>query len=135
MLQLIDTSVWIDLLRISTPRPLKQAAAEWILQRQARLAEPVAFELLRYATDSEASEFESFYATVPLLATPPDIWLKAGGLGRACRRQSNLVKALDLLIATVALHHNAEVVTFDTDYEKIAKASGLRVHLLKRKVV
>jgi predicted nucleic acid-binding protein len=135
MLQLIDTSVWIDLLRVSTPRPLKQAAAEWILQRQARLAEPVAFELLRYATDSEASEFESFCRTVPMLETPPDIWVKAGNLGRACRRQSNLVKALDLLIAGIALHHNAEVITFDVDYEKIAKASGLKMRLLKRQIV
>src|SRR5688500_6946001 len=108
MLQLIDTSVWIDLVRPSTPRPLKETAAKLILQRESRLAEPIAFELLRYASDSEAREFEVYRATMPMLATPADIWLRAGDLGRACRKQSNLIKALDLLIAAVALHHNVE---------------------------
>ena len=132
MVELIDTSVWIDLLRTATPKPLKEAAVEWIMQKEARLAEPVAFELLRYASDAEARAFEVRAATVPMLSTPADVWLRAGDLGRACRRQSNLVKAIDLLIAAVALHHDGMVVTYDTDYEKIAKASGLKVRLLKR---
>jgi predicted nucleic acid-binding protein len=134
-MRLVDTSVWVDLLRVSTPRPLKEFAGAWILQRETRLSEPVAFELTRYASDSEAIEFERYLQTVPVLETPGDIWRNASELGRACRRQSNLVKALDLLIAAVALHHAVEVVTFDNDYEKIARVSPLKVRLLKRLVV
>jgi predicted nucleic acid-binding protein len=37
-----------------------------------------------------------------------------------------------LLIAVVALHHDAEVVTFDDDFQKIAGVSNLQVKLLKR---
>jgi predicted nucleic acid-binding protein len=135
MLQLIDTSVWVDLVRPATPRPLKEAAAKWIMQKDARLADPVAFELLRYASDAEARGFEVHSTTVPMLATPSDIWVKAAELGLACRRQANLVKGLDLLIAAVALHHDVAVVTYDTDYEKIAKASGLKVELLNRHII
>ncbi len=40
--------------------------------------------------------------------------------------------ALDLLIATVAIHHDAELITFDQDFQKIARACGLRVKLLQR---
>jgi predicted nucleic acid-binding protein len=132
MAQIIDTSLWIDLLRASTPKPLKEFAGERVIQRETRLVEPIAFELLRYASDSEVGEFESYMQTVPILETPSDIWRKASELGRACRRQSNLVKALDLLIAAVALHHDVEVVTFDSDYVRISRASALKVRLLKR---
>jgi predicted nucleic acid-binding protein len=37
-----------------------------------------------------------------------------------------------LLIATIALHHDAEVVTFDDDFQKIASVSKLQVKFLKR---
>jgi len=54
-------------------------------------------------------------------------------VGSQARRQKNItVPSLDLLIATVALHHGAEVVTFDDDFQKIAGVSKLRVKLLKR---
>jgi predicted nucleic acid-binding protein len=39
---------------------------------------------------------------------------------------------MDLLIAAVAIHHGAELVTFDTDFRAIARMSTLRVKLLKR---
>ena len=135
MAHLVDTSVWVDLLRSATPPTLKRFAGGWIEQKETRLAEPVVFELMRYASDSEAREFQVYFATVPMLETPVDIWRTAADLGRACRRQSNLIKALDLLIAAVALHHDVEVVTFDSDYQKIAKAAPLKVHLLKRLVI
>ena len=34
---------------------------------------------------------------------------------------------LDLLIAAVALHHNAEPVSFNADFEAIALVSALRI--------
>jgi predicted nucleic acid-binding protein len=42
------------------------------------------------------------------------------------------VGSLDLLIASTALHHDAELVTFDDDFEQIASASSLRVKRLHR---
>jgi len=43
-------------------------------------------------------------------------------------------RALDLLIATVAVHHDAELITFDADFEQIATVSTLRVTRLARPV-
>jgi predicted nucleic acid-binding protein len=37
-----------------------------------------------------------------------------------------------LLIATIALYHGAEVVTFDDDSQKIASVSRLQLKVLKR---
>jgi predicted nucleic acid-binding protein len=65
-------------------------------------------------------------------ATPPTLWTQAAELGQACRQKNITVNSLDLLIATIALCHGAEVVTFDDDFPKIATVSKLQVKLLKR---
>jgi predicted nucleic acid-binding protein len=132
MATLIDTSLWIDFMRTRSPKPLKRFIAPYILHPDAHLAEPITFELLRHATAAEAKQLSQQFATLPLLATPPLLWTEAAALGQACRRKSITVGSLDLLIAAIALHHGAEVVTFDGDYQKIASISHLQVKLLQR---
>jgi predicted nucleic acid-binding protein len=51
-----------------------------------------------------------------MLATPPLLWSQAAELGQACRQKNITVHSLDLLIATIAIHHGAEVVSFDDDF-------------------
>jgi len=60
------------------------------------------------------------------------LWSKGVEIGRACRRKGFTVGSLDLLIAVVAIHHNAEIITFDDDFEQIATVSSLIVTRLKR---
>jgi hypothetical protein len=134
MAKLIDTSLWIDFLRIRSPQNLKQLVAPFVLDPDAHLAEPVTFEVLRYASSAEAAQIGRRFQTMPLLPTPPDLWIKAALLGQACRRKGATVIALDLLIAAVAIHHGAEVVTFDNDFQHIARVSSLQVRLLQRPV-
>jgi predicted nucleic acid-binding protein len=129
---LIDTSLWVDFTRTRSPRTLKRFIAPFILDPDAHLAEPITFEILRHATAAEAKQLTQQFQTLPLLATPPLLWTLAAELGQACRRKNITVNSLDLLIATVALHHGAEVVTFDDDFQKIAGVSNLQVKILKR---
>ena len=68
------------------------------------------------------------------LTTPPLLWRDAARLGQQCRDQGINAGSLDLLIASMAIHHEAELITFDRDYVAIARASGLRVVLLSRDV-
>ena len=129
---LIDTSLWIDFTRTRSPRALKRFIAPFILDPDAHLAEPITFEILRHATPAEARQLTQQFQTLPLLATPPLLWPQATELGQACRQKNITVGSLDLLIATIALHHGAEVVTFDDDFQKIAGVSKLRVKVLMR---
>jgi predicted nucleic acid-binding protein len=129
---LIDTSLWIDFTRSRSPKALKQFIAPFILHPDAHLAEPVAFEILRHATPAENAQLTQQFQTLPMLVTPPDLWVRAAELGRACRQATFTVGSLDLLIAVVAIHHAAELVTFDPDFDKIAKISDLHVKLLIR---
>lgn len=129
---LIDTSLWIDFTRARSPREVKRFVAPYILHPDAHLAEPVAFEILRHATAAEAKQLTQQFQTLPMLTTPPLLWTQAADLGLACRRKNVTVGSLDLLIAAVALHHGAEVVTFDGDFQTIAGVSKLQVKLLQR---
>lgn len=129
---LIDTSLWIDFTRTRSPRALKQFIAPFILDPDAHLAEPSRFEVLRHATPAEAKQLTEQFQTLPLLATPPSLWSQAAELGQACRQKNISVPSLDLLIATIALYHGAEVITFDNDFQKIAGVSKLQVKVLKR---
>jgi predicted nucleic acid-binding protein len=129
---LIDTSLWIDFTRTRSPRKLKQFIAPFILDPDAHLAEPITFEILRHATPAEAKQLTKQFQTLPMLATPPTLWSNAADLGQACRQKNITVHSLDLLIATIAVHHGAEMVTFDDDFQKIASVSKLQVKLLKR---
>jgi predicted nucleic acid-binding protein len=67
-----------------------------------------------------------------MLATPVNLWSEAEILGQRCRRHGITAGSLDLLIASVAQYHDAELVTFDADFEQIATVSTLRVTLLRR---
>lgn len=132
MASLIDASLWIDFTRRRSPQAIKRWIAPYILHPDAHLAEPIRFEMLRHATSAEAKQLAQQFSTLPMLATPPLLWSQAADLGQACRRKNVTVGSLDLLIATIALHHGAEVVTFDDDFQRIASVSNLQVKLLKR---
>lgn len=129
---LIDTSLWIDFTRTKSPRKLKQFIAPFILDPDAHLAEPIIFEILRHATPAEARQLSQQFQTLPTLATPPTLWSYAAKIGQACRLKGFSVKSLDLLIASLAIHHDAEVVTFDDDFQRIASVSSLPLKLLQR---
>ena len=129
---LIDTSLWFDFTRARSPAKLKQFIAPYILHPEAHLADPVIFEVLRHATPPEIRQLNRQFQTFPVLALPPDLWSAATTFGQQCRRQGFTIGSLDLLIAAVAIHHDATLVTFDDDFQKIATVSALQVKLLQR---
>ena len=129
---LIDSSLWIDFTRARSPRALKVFIAPYVLAPEAALAEPVAYEVLRHATEAEIPPIEAQFQTMPMMPTPRDLWISAAKLGQSCRRKGVNASSLDLLIVTVAIHHEAELITFDRDFQSIAGACELRVKLLQR---
>jgi predicted nucleic acid-binding protein len=132
MTLLLDTSLWIDFTRTRSPAPLKQFIAPFVLDPEAHLAEPVRFEMLRSARPDETRQLKAQFDTLPTLSTPADLWQRAIYLGQACRQIGQTVLSLDLLVAAVALHHNALLVSFDADFEAIASVSELRLQRLER---
>lgn len=132
MALLIDASLWVDFTRRNSPPPLKALIYPWIIEPTAVLCEPVAFEVLRHASPKEREPLTAQFATLPLLVTPPDLWQRACTLGQGCRDGGFTAGSLDLLIAATTIHHDSELVTFDTDFAEIARHSPLKVRLLTR---
>ena len=116
MARLIETSLWIDFVRKKSPIQLKALIEPWILDPDACICEAVAFEVLRHATSKERKQIELQFSTLPLLPIPATVWRDATSLGQRCRDKGVNAGSMDLLIAALALHHGAEIVTFDADY-------------------
>jgi predicted nucleic acid-binding protein len=130
--KLLDASLWIDFSRARSSQSLRDVIDPYIFDPDACLAEPITFEVLRYASEEETRQLWAQFQTLPMLATPVNLWSEAEALGQRCRRHGITAGSLDLLISSVALYHDAELVTFDADFEQIATVSGLRVTLLRR---
>jgi predicted nucleic acid-binding protein len=127
MLTIPDETIWLPFLRRRTPPDQKRVVLPHLLALSARLAKPIAFALLRHATPAEAEQIEARFATMPLLATPPNLWTLAAKLGQECRRRKIAIGEHKLLVAAIAICHDAEIVTFDEDYSTLGAFSTLRV--------
>jgi len=130
--RLIESSLWVDFTRSKSPHALKALIQPWILDPLACICEPVAFEVLRHASPQEHRWINAQFETLPLLPTPHLLWRDATRLGQQCRSAGFNAGSMDLIIAAFAIHHDAELVTFDADYLAIARSSKLRVLHLSR---
>lgn len=132
MATLIDSSVWVDYFHPKTPRAVRETARAVIVHADAVLCEPIRFELLRSAPKNQRAPIEAHFATMPVLHTPSSLWRDAQRLGQACHDRGWIVSALDLLIASICIHHNVELAGFDAQFADIAKVSPLDFRLLPR---
>lgn len=134
MERVIETSLWVDFFRAQTPPAVKLQIKPWVMRHDLALCEPILCELLRSAGAAQRSFLQRHFATIPMLPTPATLWPEAIRLGQACQDAGVVVGALDLLIATVCIHHGAELITFDKQFAPIAKISNLRTTILTRAV-
>ena len=132
MSYIIDSSIWVDFFRASSPATLKHQAAKLIEDERAMLCEPVLFELLRATPAASRKYVQAQLELLPLAPTPRRLWRDAAQLGQKCVAHSHVPPAMDLLIAQVCLDHNMELVTFDQDFAEIAQVSPLRIRILGR---
>jgi predicted nucleic acid-binding protein len=87
---------------------------------------------LRIASPSSQKFLETSLATIPVLTTPSSLWNLAARHGQCCREKGIQAGAMDLLIATICQHHQATLVTFDTAFEKSAKALQFPIEVMSR---
>lgn len=132
MSYIIDSSVWVDFFRASSPATLKHQAAKLIEDERATLCEPVLFELLRATPAVSRKNVQTQLELLPLVRTPDGLWRSAAQLGQKCVGRGFVPPAMDLLIAQVCLDHSLELITFDQHFADIARVSPLRIRILDR---
>lgn len=124
---LIDTSVWIDYFRGTSPDiaakvDARLAAAEVCVPRI------VVAELLQGArSDREVAAIEVFLEAFTIIDQGPVTWLKAARLSRRLRARGRSVHLVDCYIAVIADEAGCAMFTLDEHFREIAKTLPLRL--------
>jgi len=121
---LVDSSVWIDLLRdVQTAQTL--ALRELLPRREAALTAVIYQEILQgAATPERFTKLKRYFRTLPFLnpAHPIETWEAAAELYMRCRQRGYTPRSPhDCLVARIALEHKTPLLHDDRDFEAIAE--------------
>lgn len=123
---LVDTSVWIEMLRRQRPLDLERI----VDFTQIVTCPPVVQEVLQGIHDERAFRIarEAMLALPNVESPMPvEVWLEAAQLYRNARAAGVTVRSgTDCLIAACALRHDLEVLHRDRDYAQLARVVPLR---------
>ena len=128
----VDSSVWIDFFSASPGR----TGAE--LRRMISDAEPFALtglvvaEILQGLT-RDVSRIEYYLSQWDTLEPKGfQTYREAAAIFRLGRSKGVSLTTVDALIAAIAMEHRANVFTLDRDFLRIARVTGLPLHVLPR---
>jgi predicted nucleic acid-binding protein len=114
-----DTCAWIDYFR-----PGEIPLGEWLEKALAAgvvyVCGPVLCELVQGAkSDKERATLTDAMAALPFLEMTEKLWIQAGKLSGALRREGKTIPFSDILIAALALEHDLVVLTADEHFRII----------------
>jgi predicted nucleic acid-binding protein len=125
---IVDSSVWIDALLGETFGVIEEAMTAGTLY----LAPLVIAELLSgELTPAQRESMFHLLQEYPLCDTPLRHWMGVGGLRRALRSRGVNVTIPDAHVAQLALELDAELVTRDAIFPRIAAYTPLRLAQLR----
>ena len=121
---LVDSSVWIDLLR-DAETPQTRILRQLLPRREAALTAVIYQEILQgAATPERFTKLKRYFRTLPFLnpAHPIETWEAAAGLYMRCRQRGYTPRSPhDCLVACVAMEHRTPLLHDDRDFELMAE--------------
>ena len=129
-LTLADSSAWIEFLR-NTGSPACIRLQELLRTENIAICDAVRMEVLAGARDqSNLRYLHRLLARARAIPTQSSDYENAAELYRRCRLGGETVrKLLDCLIAAVAIRAEIAVLHNDSDFDVLARHTGLRVEL------
>lgn len=128
---IVDTSVWIDLLRgVFSSRAMRLSEILEDPQQDVALTDVIFMELLRGVTrERQVPELTRQLRAFPILRLRGlEDFDRAAELSRAARRTGiSLRSSLDLLIATICVRDGLPILHADRDFDRLASCTPLRV--------
>jgi predicted nucleic acid-binding protein len=122
----VDASVWVEFLRPSGSRRIRQELEPLIRAGNVALTEWTILELMVGIRANERPEsLLQRLAPVHRLLLSEDGWPQAWELAGKLRKKAVTPSAADCLIATVAISHGMPLLHCDSDFELIARHSDL----------
>jgi len=121
---LVDSSVWIDLLR-DAETPQTQILRQLLPRRGAALTAVIYQEILQgAATPERFTKLKRYFRTLPFLNPGHAIetWEAAAELYMRCRQRGYTPRSPhDCLVANIALEHRIPLLHDDRDFELMAQ--------------
>ena len=121
---LVDTSVWIDLLRRQDTRETR-VVRDLLAEDQAALAPVIFQEIIQGAASVDAiAKLRSYFGSLPFLVPehPVDSFAAAGALYVRCRSYGFTPRSPhDCLVARIALEQDVPLLHGDRDFGMIAR--------------
>jgi len=125
---LVDTSIWINLLRQGASARDATKAVDRLMNSVT--CGPILQEVLQgLDSRSDSSALREAFLALPVLEDPIplDLFLEAAGIYQSGRRRGYTIRSsVDCLIAAIAIRHNAVVWHHDRDYSFIARYTDLK---------
>lgn len=119
----VDTSVWVDVLR-SPSSPLAATLASLIDEDSVAVPVIVRSELLAGTTGASRERLERNLAGLPILYPTEQHWRRLDEWTARTRRRGETFSLLDLMIGVLAEELGAVVWSLDTDFRRLG-ALGL----------
>jgi predicted nucleic acid-binding protein len=125
---LVDSSVWIDLLRGKSTRQVA-SLRQLIDEDDILVGDLILLEVLQGARDeSDARRFEEALLEFPVVSlSSPDLAIAAAANYRFLRsRGFTIRKTIDLIIGTFCIERGHHLLHSDRDFEPMERLLGLR---------
>lgn len=125
---LLDTSIWISVLRKNPMEALKERIEHLLRENLVAITPIVGVELL-WGAKSEI-DFERLKKRLDSLnpfTMNTKVWDEASRLGFYLRKAGITVPSTDIIIAATAIHYDATLIHIDRHFDMIASKSPLRV--------
>lgn len=119
-LTLIDTSCWIEALRISGDPVIREKVKELLVEGSAAWCDMVLLELWNGARgEAERKMLRNLREEVTMLPISNEVWTLAGKLANKCREGGKTVPSTDILIVSCALENKTEIEHQDRHFDAI----------------
>jgi predicted nucleic acid-binding protein len=127
-LYLIDSSVWIRILRRSPPPALAARIDQLLRSGRVATNEFIAVEVVGGARNSaDFEEYSELFASLNQCPIDSETWVLATRLAFDLRRAGATTRAPDVIIAASSIRHDAILVHADSGFDSIAIHSQLLV--------
>lgn len=120
-----DTCAWIEYFKPGASA-LKQTLERLLLDDDVFVCGPVLYELAQgMKSDKEKNAVMDALNSLEYIETSRDLWIKAGELSSALRREGRTIPFSDILIAAITIENNLSILTFDKHFEEI---KGVKIY-------
>jgi len=127
-LVLVDSSAWINYL-VNQRGSIARFLETLLVDHRVAINAVIRAELLTGAKDEvQYTEMEDAFGGLHFLEMTEVVWRRAERLRFELRKVGHLVPLPDVLIAFCALVHNCSVLHADRHFDRIARATALKIH-------